>query len=174
MLFGEDFVKAEDKYRREQLRDQNHQTWTFGRVTTLIVVASIVVAACGVAPQDVSSPQVRTNSGLIQDLAPVGTPNLAAIGSHRLYQAPEMFPIVAGGVSGLIQDLAPVGIPRTYVAPEMWPEVQFGSFSLLAPTGSLITDLAPVGIPRTYQALEMWPAVRTLAIAEDTRTSGPR
>lgn len=52
MLIGNDFVRAEDKYRREVLRDQ-YQTRSTGRVgktvAALVVAGAIVLAACGTA-----------------------------------------------------------------------------------------------------------------------------
>lgn len=113
----------------------------------MITVGLVLGVAIGVtattdrpaAHQTEAVAAVQTGVGLIQDLAPVGTPNRAALGTG--YEAPEMFPVFVSS--------------QPYQPPEMWPRVETAASS--AASGSLIEDLAPVGTPRTYQPPEMWP-----------------
>lgn len=72
MLMSNEFVKAEDKYRRELLRDQ-YQSETTGRVgkivAVLVVAGAFLLTACGV-PSDsnpgagvTTAPEVTTQQG---------------------------------------------------------------------------------------------------------------
>jgi len=57
MLIGNEFVKAEDKYRRELLRDQyqSEPSGKVGKIVAILVVAgALLLAACGI-PSDSNS-----------------------------------------------------------------------------------------------------------------------
>lgn len=78
-------------------------------LATLVVGGAIVLAAWAMGPQNASTSGANINGALIEDLAPVGTPNLNAI---TPYQPPELRPIAPpANTSG-----------GAYAYPEMWPE----------------------------------------------------
>jgi len=85
MLMSNEFVTAEDKYRREALRDQNQNGTKTGRagrtVTVLLVAGAVALAACGV-PQDADGGVAnvsRTPSAILTDPGPPWQPNFPAI-----------------------------------------------------------------------------------------------
>lgn len=84
MLFTQEAIKAEDKYRREVLRDQ-YQTQPTGRarkaVVALAVAGAVALAACGIpAETEVGAPNVADGlSSILTDPGPSWAPNLAAI-----------------------------------------------------------------------------------------------
>ena len=102
-LVSEDFVKAQDAYRRERLAQEREEVGLGHKAALALVIIGIVLAACGVPVSANPAP-----SKLIVDLAPVGNPSIsAALG----YEFPEMFPAIVG------QSVEIDG----YEAPEMWP-----------------------------------------------------
>lgn len=81
MLMSNDFVKAEDKYRRSFLRDQ-YQTESTGRaskvVAVLVVAGALLLAACG-DPNETQSgaegaTEVTTAQGSAGDVTVVPAP----------------------------------------------------------------------------------------------------
>lgn len=64
MLIGNEFVRAEDKYRRDLLRDQ-YQSESSGRVgkvvAVLVVAGALILAACG-DPGDADLGVTRTTA----------------------------------------------------------------------------------------------------------------
>ena len=81
MLMSNEFVRAEDNYRRQVLQDQ-YQTETKGRagktVTALVVAGAIALAACGVpAEGDVGA--ANTQSAILVDNGPTWEPNQAML-----------------------------------------------------------------------------------------------
>ncbi|MGD2059696.1 MAG: hypothetical protein PVF87_02415 [Acidimicrobiia bacterium] len=77
-----EFVKAEDNYRREVLRDQNRAE-TKGRarktVAALLVVGAVALAACG-APAGADTGKVaNTESAILTDNGPTWEPNRALL-----------------------------------------------------------------------------------------------
>jgi hypothetical protein len=82
MLFTPEAIKAEDKYRREILRDQ-YQTQPTRRarnvVVALVVAGAVALAACGIpAETEVGAPNVITDqpSSILTDPGPSWAPNL--------------------------------------------------------------------------------------------------
>ncbi len=80
MLIGEDFLKAEHKYRRELLRDQNQKAkmGSFAKAATLIFVASLMLATCGIPAEDGAAETVEpsaTDLAIARDGAPTWEPN---------------------------------------------------------------------------------------------------
>lgn len=83
MLIGNEFVKAEDKYRREHLRDQ-YQAESTGRVgkvvAVLVVAGALLLAACGDFGEDQSgregttATEVTTEEGSAGGVAVVPAP----------------------------------------------------------------------------------------------------
>lgn len=74
MLMSNDFIKAYDKYRREVLRDQYQNSGgNRGRTATLILVAAMIVAACGIAVET-GTGTVSSNLA-VRDVAPTWEPN---------------------------------------------------------------------------------------------------
>lgn len=78
MLMSNDFIEAEHKYRREVLRDDYRRDHgrkvTVGRMATLLIVASIVVAGCGTAPEaTVGASEAMVKTAQIRDAAPGGS-----------------------------------------------------------------------------------------------------
>lgn len=77
MLIGNDFVNAEDKYRRQVLRDQyphkrlNDTRAGLAMVVTAMVVA-VLLAACG-RPEEAAAPVIASSQS-IQDVAPAWNP----------------------------------------------------------------------------------------------------
>jgi hypothetical protein len=75
-------LKAEDKYRREVLRDQ-YQTEAKGRagkaVTALVVAGAIALAACGVPVEADTGAALNTQSAILTDNGPSWEPNAALL-----------------------------------------------------------------------------------------------
>lgn len=78
MLIGNDFAKAEDKYRRDVLRDQYpREKLSIRRAGLAIVVTVVLVAmllsACGI-PEETAAPVVAPAQS-VRDVAPAWEPN---------------------------------------------------------------------------------------------------
>lgn len=104
MLLNEHSVRALDSDRRERLVQERAEGGLFGRSALAVVVAGIILAACG-APLPVAVPGI---SKPIVDLAPVGSPSISAV---RGYEVPEMRPETVGQTVEI----------DGYETPEMWP-----------------------------------------------------
>ncbi len=84
MLIGEDFLKAEHKYRGELLRDQYQKPKmsSLAKAATLIVVVSILLAACGTPVEVQSATRVEpsaTDAAIARDAAPAWDPDYEAL-----------------------------------------------------------------------------------------------
>ena len=84
MLIGEDFLKAEHKYRGELLRDQYQKPKmsSIAKAATLIVVVSIFLAACGIPVEVQSGARVEpsaTDAAIARDAAPTWDPDYEAL-----------------------------------------------------------------------------------------------
>ncbi|HEX6299749.1 MAG TPA: hypothetical protein VF148_04720 [Acidimicrobiia bacterium] len=83
---SDDFIKAEDKYRREVLRDQyQDKGGNVGITAALILVAAMIVAACGTAVET-GTGTVSSNQA-VRDVAPVWEPNHSMLDSILEAQA---------------------------------------------------------------------------------------
>jgi hypothetical protein len=90
MLFSHDFIRAEDKYRREVMRDQarkgNH---VFAKTATAIVVAALLVTACGDPVSETGQPSsqrfLEVNTSALDALVPAASGSAAAIVDEFLY-----------------------------------------------------------------------------------------
>jgi len=115
MLFTQEAIRAEDKYRREALRDQN-QTQAKGRARTavvgFVVAGAIVLAACGIPAE--TAPEV---SPILADNGPSWAPDFGA-----LAPSPTAPPLELGIMA------APVGPPMFIPAPEYGPMPAPGSW----------------------------------------------
>lgn len=82
MLTTHSHLNAEDKYRREVLRDQ-YQTETKGRVaktaTALVVAGAIALTACGVPAETDAGAAADTQSAILIDNGPTWDPNRAML-----------------------------------------------------------------------------------------------
>jgi hypothetical protein len=77
VLFSKEFIDAEHKYRGELLRDQNHAVGIRWKAVAVVVIASIVLAACGAEAKDPASqasPAGVQHQG-VRDVAPPWEPN---------------------------------------------------------------------------------------------------
>lgn len=121
MLMSNEFVKAEDKYRRESLRDQ-YQTDAKGRVgkavTALVVAGAIALAACGVPAQGSGAVQ-STPAKVTTDLehAFSGTPAPMPQGSRGLMSAilgPETADLetVFSGIAAPVTGIGAITLPQ--------------------------------------------------------------
>lgn len=73
MLIGNEFVKAEDKYRREKLRDQNTGKSSMVKVATLATAVAMVLATSGTAIAN--DADTATAQAVARDDAPAWEPN---------------------------------------------------------------------------------------------------
>jgi hypothetical protein len=83
MLMSNEFVRAEDKYRRDLLRDQ-YQTQTTGRVgkvvAVLVVAGALLLAACGdpgdtnPGARETTATEATTEQGSADDVTVVPAP----------------------------------------------------------------------------------------------------
>jgi hypothetical protein len=145
MLFIQEAIKAEDKYRREVLRDQ-YQTKS-GRggktVATLVVAGAIALAACGIpAETEAGAPNVATDgpSSILTDPGPSWAPNLP------------------GPVSPAAPTIEFGGMP----APGSWQSIETVVMSahLEADTGS-VNNTEPFGHPN-YGRLQTYLGVQSV------------
>jgi hypothetical protein len=115
MLFTPEAIRAEDKYRREALRDQN-QTQPKGRARTavvaLVVAGAIALAACGIPAE--TAPEV---SAILADNGPSWAPDFGALTPSAAAPALEL---------GIMA--APVGPPMLIPVPEYGPMPAPGSW----------------------------------------------
>jgi hypothetical protein len=113
MLIGEDFVIAEDKYRRERYEwERRSGAGSVRKTAAAALLVVLIVSACGgIGPNTRSEGGLPAAGNLVVDLAPVGSPSISAL---RGYEAPEMWPVAAGHVEAML----------SYEFPEMWPEAQ--------------------------------------------------
>ncbi len=86
MLIGEDFLKAEHKYRGELLRDQYQKPKmsSLAKAATLIVVVSILLAACGIPVDSEARARVEpsaTETAIVRDEGPSWEPNYSLLES---------------------------------------------------------------------------------------------
>jgi len=146
MLFTQEAIEAEDKYRREVLRDQN-QTQPKGRTRTavfaLVVAGAVALAACGIpAETEVGAPTVVTREApsILTNPGPSWAPNLAAI-----------TPVAPGIEFG--------GMP----APGSWQSIETAVLSahLETDTGS-VNNTEPFGHPN-YGRLQTYLGATTAA-----------
>lgn len=82
MLIGEDFLKAEEKYRRERIgRDARQGGW-YMRAVGALVVASMLLVACG-APADSTPDEAQSVARpvVVQDHAPAWQPSQTLLAS---------------------------------------------------------------------------------------------
>ncbi len=92
MLIGEDFLKAEHKYRGELLRDQYQKPKmsSLAKAATLIVVVSILLAACGIPAENQAGARMdisATDAAIARDKAPTWEPDRARLESILNEQA---------------------------------------------------------------------------------------
>lgn len=100
MLMSNEFVRAEDKYRRERLQDQRQKRiGKVGKFVTVLAVGALVLAACGI-PAESEAGAVNV-SPILADPGPSWQPSLDAI--NPSLGAP--LPIEFGGMP------APIGDP---------------------------------------------------------------
>ena len=174
---------------------------TIKKTTAALAVGSAFFMACGApvevegdsTPQQTATEPQVTNTRLIQDLAPVGPPDLVA--KSRDYQFPELLPIPAAGVpyqfpemrpqmagfqpekpANAIRDLTPVGPPdlvhkSVYQLPEIGLDAYVRTF-----TG--IVDWAPAGLPdlvagSDWEAPETRPEAEMTTQSANSRSTGP-
>jgi hypothetical protein len=86
MLIGEDFLKAEHKYRGELLRDQYQKPKmsSLAKAATLIVVVSILLAACGIPVDNEAWARMEpsaTETAIVRDEGPSWEPNYSLLES---------------------------------------------------------------------------------------------
>lgn len=105
MLFTESAIRAEDKYRREVLRDQYQRTSKVGmaaKAAGLVVVASMVLAACGIPADNQTGAPQQTNTF---DNGPTWQPNTELLDEVLGRQIVEIPAVEFGGM------VAPIGTP---------------------------------------------------------------
>ncbi len=109
MLLSENLVRAHDASRRKCFKRESAEgLGLFRRSALAVLVAGIILAACGGPIEDVSVINPAP-SNLILELPPVGSPSISAL---RGYEFPEMFPAVVNQAFRI----------DGYEAPQMWPE----------------------------------------------------
>jgi hypothetical protein len=130
MLMSDEFVRAEDRYRREILQDQN-QVMPRSRgkrtIAGLALAGAIVLAACG-APAEADTaavaPAIPTPSAILTDPGPTWEPNLKAV--QETLTAPR---VEFGGMA------APSWQPNRTVLEQVLSEPETGTLNNSEPFG---------------------------------------